>query len=89
MSIARIDVHEHDDTELGALVRDAYATGRRVVTLFDSSEPDLRAATWVDGKDGLYRMKCAQDHAWLTRVERSMLVSDCPTCGLPGEWMDD
>ena len=90
----RLDISAFDDTELGAEVRSAYASGRRMVTLVDSSEPDDRAMTWVDGTHGLYKMRCAQGHVWLTALGGPVDVRiprqhDCTVCHLPGEWVHD
>jgi len=93
MTVARIDVHDHDDTELGAAVRDAHASGKTMVLLIDSSQPERRAATWIDGQHGLYRMQCENDHVWLTALEGPPFrgrpkQSTCTLCGCDGEWMD-
>ena len=92
MTVARIDVHDHNDTELGAMVRDAFALGKTMVLLIDSGQPERRAATWPDGLHGLYRMECENDHVWLTKLAGSMIRrpkrSTCNICGCDGEWMD-
>lgn len=89
----RVDVSAFDDTELGAEVRALYANGARLVTLVDASEPDTRAMTWVDGTHGLWRMRCPQEHSWLSAMagplgHRGPVQDCCPTCELPGELVD-
>lgn len=89
----RIDVSAFDDTELGAEVRARFAEGRTLVALFDGTQGDDRAMTWVDGTHGLYRMVCAQDHAWLSALtgpagHRGPVQDVCPTCRLSGEFVD-
>lgn len=96
MTLTRIDVNDYDDTELGAEVRAAFALGCTIVVLYDGGEPDTRANTWVDGTHGLYRMRCAQEHYWLSALERHgpypvvkyYVQSECPTCGRIGESVD-
>lgn len=90
----RIDINAHDDTDLGAEVRDAYARGRRLVMLVDSSEPDQRAATWVDGTHGLWRVRCENGDVWLTALDTQhgpirYKQPDCPACGMPGIPMEN
>ena len=93
MTLARLDVSDYDDTELGAEVRAAFAAGKTMLTLFDGKQPDRRAETWVDGMQGLFRMHCIHDHIWLTEVtvwngRSAPRKGDCPTCGLTGAWFD-
>lgn len=91
MTVARIDVTQYGDTELGAEVRHLHAEGHAMLILFDSSQPDRRASTWVDGTSGLYKMECEKDHVWLTAIDEHMspLQGECTICGLPGEWVED
>jgi len=89
----RIDISAHDDTELGAEVRAAYRDGRRMVVLVDSMEPDTRAGVWVDGTHGLYKMRCENEHIWLTALggqgDGQPLQGECTICGRDGEWVED
>ena len=95
MTLTRIDVSDYDDTELGAEVRAAFALGCTIVVLYDGSEPDRRADTWVDGTHGLYRMECVKGHVWLSAFARSFLgarqavQAHCPTCDSAGVLVDD
>ena len=91
MTLTRIDVHDYDDTELGAEVRAAFALGCTIVVLYDGSLPDTRANTWVDGRHGLYRMRCEQEHHWLTALSgphHAAVQATCPTCDREGEFVD-
>lgn len=90
---ARVDIAEFDDTALGAEVRHLQATGHGLIALVDSSEPDRRANTWVDGTRGLYKMECRNGHVWLSALTgpatmRQPLQADCTRCGRLGVFVE-
>lgn len=93
MSIARFDVSDFDDEELGAEVRAAFADGHNVALLYDSTqnaEKDRRALTWPDGHHGLYRLQCSKGHVWLSALSnRHWVQGHCPTCDNPGGAVED
>jgi hypothetical protein len=93
MTAAHIDISEFDDTALGAEVRHKHAEGHAMLILHDSSVPDRRAGTWVDGTRGLYKMECEKGHVWLSVLfgpptARVPLQGDCPSCGRDGEFVE-
>jgi hypothetical protein len=89
MSAAHIDISEFDDTALGAEVRHKHAEGHAMLILHDSSVPDRRAGTWVDGTRGLYKMECENGPCVAVGADgpaddAGPLQGDCPTalrCG--------
>jgi hypothetical protein len=93
MTAAHIDISEFDDTALGAEVRHKHAEGHAMLILHDSSVPDRRAGTWVDGTRGLYKMECANGHVWLSALTgpatmRHPLQGDCTRCGRLGVFVE-
>jgi hypothetical protein len=89
-----IDVTAFDDTELGAEVRSVFAMGASFVALYDGTRVDQRAATWVDGTRGLYKLRCENGHVWLSALEgtvvrRTYKQPDCTICGKAGESAED
>jgi hypothetical protein len=92
MTAAHIDISEFDDTALGAEVRHKHAEGHAMLILHDSSVPDRRAGTWVDGTRGLYKMECPRGHVWLSALRgpvphRRPVQEFCTACELPGEFV--
>lgn len=86
--IGRVDVADYDDTELGAEVRAAFAQGITILSLFDGSRRYAGAEEWPDGTHGLWRMRCAKEHVWLSARNGGTVVQrNCPTCGQFGEPM--
>jgi hypothetical protein len=91
-----IDVTAFDDTELGAEVRSVFAMGATFVALYDGTRVDQRAATWVDGTRGLYKLRCENGHVWLSAISMAGLFGgqsykqpDCTVCGKQGESAED
>jgi hypothetical protein len=90
-----IDVTAFDDTELGAEVRSVFAMGATFVALYDGTRVDQRAATWVDGTRGLYKLQCPNGHVWLSALTTSTWRAapykqpDCTICGKAGESAED